>query len=156
MRYVDIDAAHRTVFCSKGSLETRCIRRDLMGIRKPENGPFRIFFPDTGAGIGWPHVTFFIRFPVSGQQRPCGHPESGFWSLTGSNKMKPNISTTIEQKEFLKVLTVKLIQLDSCWVAEPQIEFQITRPRHVHCSPPPQAAAFNSAQSSRQSPMKRT
>jgi hypothetical protein len=62
-----------------------------MVIRKPETGFFPDFFPDTGAGIGWPHVTFVIRFPVSGQQRPSGHPESGFWS--------PNLKKHVLQRK---------------------------------------------------------
>jgi hypothetical protein len=95
------------------------IRRDLMGIRKPETGRFRIFFSGHWSRNGVATCHFF--HTVSGFRTAATLWSSGIRILVPnwSNKMKPNISTTIEQKEFLKVLTVKLIQLDSCWAAEP-------------------------------------
>jgi hypothetical protein len=44
---------------------TVLVRLDAMAIRKPEVYRIPEFFPNTGAGSEWPHVTFFKHFPVS-------------------------------------------------------------------------------------------
>ncbi len=76
--------------------------------------------------------SYGFRFPDSSD--PCGHPESEFWSLTGSKKIELKISTTMEKKEFLKLQTPESrVQSPDSRVQTAAVVSQFTRGPTLDC-----------------------